>query len=121
MSVKLKFLATCIHIKYIVHVLLYLISYSLCLALCILLSLTCFISCLCLLAVWCDGVSQRGLHSLRHLSLRAARPGAPPALRAVVTRGRRSAGQTQRGPSQHAVATQSHGCPGPHAHLHVHW
>ena len=82
-----------------------------------------FILCPCprLSVVWRDGVCQRGLYSLCHLSLRAAWSGTPPPVGAVVPCGWRSAGQTQRGQSQHAVATQSHGCPWPHAHLHVHW
>lgn len=71
-------------------------------------------------ALWCDGVSQRGLHSLHHLSLRSARTGAPPAVGAAVPRRCRSFGQAQRGSSQHAVTSPSHGRPGPHAHLHVH-
>lgn len=71
--------------------------------------------------VWRDGVCQRGLHPLCHLSLCAAWFGATPAVRAVVTCGWRGTGQTQCGPGQHAVTTQSHGCTWPHAHLHVHW
>lgn len=71
-------------------------------------------------ALWCDGVSQRGLHSLHHLSLCSARTGAPPAVGAAVPRRWRSSGQAQRGSSQHAVTSPSYGRPGPHAHLHVH-
>lgn len=70
--------------------------------------------------VWRDGISQRGLHPLHYLPLRASRAWAPAAVGAVVPCRRRSAGQTQRGPSQHAVTAPGHGSAGPDAHLHVH-
>lgn len=74
----------------------------------------------CFPGVWNYGLSQWRLHSFCDLSLCAAWPWTPAAVRAVVSSRRWSTSQTKCGQSEYAFTTPSHGCPRTHAHLHVH-
>ncbi len=67
-----------------------------------------------------DAVCQWGGHTVHHLPLHSARSGAVASVWAVVTHGRRDASQAERWTCEHAQSTPCHGCPGSHAHLHVH-